>query len=392
VRPIDRPTVVGGGAIVASIATGAYRRSHAALNDGSRRGHNLIAGQERITCGARAMDTNRRDRVALSFLIALMPSLALAQVRLDERLPDYKPTEKLSGNLASVGNDTMNNLMTLWHEEFEKLHPGVRMEIDGKGSTTAVPALIAGRANFGPMSRGFKDAEVKAFRKQFGEPPVAVAAALDVMAIYVHKNNPIESLSLAQLDAMFSKTRRRGYPEDITIWGQVGLKGKYSQAKISMYSRNSASGYYAFFKQSVLAKGDFKDSVREQPSGGGPVQGVASDPFGIGYQGIGYKTADVRAVPLSVDGKSKPVRADVKHALSGEYPLARRLVIALRPPGKDGLPALEREFLRFVLSRQGQRVVIKDGYFPLAFDVAAAAAKKVGIVLGEPPASREWRK
>ena len=198
-----------------------------------------------------------------------------AQVGVDKSLPEYKPVQGVSGSIKSVGSDTLNNLMTFWAEGFKKHYPNVTIEIEGKGSSTAPPALIAGTATFGPMSRTMKSDEVAAFEKQYGYKPTALPAAIDMLALYVNKDNPISGLTSQQVDAIFSKSRKHGGSADITTWGQLGLKGKFEKLPISLYGRNSASGTYGYFKEHALAKGDFKDSVKEQPGSSAVVQGVA---------------------------------------------------------------------------------------------------------------------
>ncbi len=304
---------------------------------------------------------------------------ANAQVKVDPNLPEYKPVEGVSGTIKSVGSDTMNNLMTLWGEGFKKFYPNVQIEIEGKGSTTAPPALIQGSANFGPMSRAMKSAEIDEFEKKFGYKPTELPTSIDMLAVYVHKDNPIKGLSLAEVDAIFSKTRKRGHKEDITKWGQAGLTGAWANQPISIYGRNSASGTYGFFKEHTLAKGDYKDSVKEQPGSSAVVQGVASDKNGIGYSGIGYKTADVRAVPLSEKTGDKFVEASPENAYSGEYPLARFLYVYVNAKPGEQLDPMRYEFIKFIFSKQGQEVVVKDGYYPVPATIAAETLKALNI-------------
>src|SRR5262245_24410302 len=225
---------------------------------------------------------------------------------LQAELDDYTPgAAGVSGNVKSIGSDTMNNLMTLWAEDFRKQYPNVQVEIEGKGSSTAPPALIAGTATFGPMSREMKAQEIDEFEAKYGYKPTSLRTSIDMLAVYVNKDNPIESLTLQQIDAIFSKTRKGGETADITTWGQLGLTGEWANKPISLYGRNSASGTYGYFKEHALFKGDYKDSVKEQPGSSSVVQGVASDRYGIGYSGIGYKTADVKAVPLKGDANQE---------------------------------------------------------------------------------------
>lgn len=304
---------------------------------------------------------------------------AAAEVKVDSKLPTYKAVKGVSGSVKSVGSDTLNNLMTLWAEGFKKVYPNVSVEIEGKGSSTAPPALIAGTSNFGPMSRKMKDKEIDEFVGKFGYKPVALPTSIDMLAVYVNKDNPIKGMSFPQVDAVFSKTRKMGYSKDLSNWGQMGLKGKFSSLPVSIYGRNSASGTYGYFKSNVLGKGDYKDSVKEQPGSSAVVQGVATDLGGIGYSGIGYRTADVRVVPLAKKEGGKFIPAEPQYAYSGEYPLARFLYVYVNfKPGSD-LDPLRKEFVKYIFSKQGQEVVIKDGYLPVSARIADQALKSVGI-------------
>ena len=316
--------------------------------------------------------------VAACALTAAVSMAAWAQaVQVDPKLPKYAPVQGVSGTIKSVGSDTMNNLMALWAEEFRKSYPNVQVEIEGKGSSTAPPALIAGTATFGPMSRAMKSKEIDAFEQKYGYKPVEIPTAIDMLAIYVHKDNPIASLTLPQVDAIFSKTRKRGYAKDLRVWGDLGLTGEWAAKPISLYGRNSASGTYGYLKEVALGNGDYKDSVKEQPGSSAVVQGVATDKYAMGYSGIGYKTADVRAVPIALDEKSKAIPASPEFAYTGEYALARFLYVGVNyKPGSEMDP-LRREFLKLVFSQAGQEVVVKDGYFPLN---APLAAKSLGLV------------
>ena len=302
-----------------------------------------------------------------------------AQVQVDSNLPEYTPVAGVSGNLKSVGSDSMNNMMTLWAEGFLRHYPNVQIEIEGKGSGTAPPALISGTAHFGPMSREMRGREVDEFENRYGYPVTALPTSIDMLAVYINKDNPLEGLTLQQTDAIFSKTRRGGHSEDITRWGQVGLGGAWANRPISIYGRNSASGTYGFFKENALFGGDYKDEVKEQPGSSSVVQGVASEINGIGYSGIGYMTADVRAVPLTADADGTPVPATAEYAYTGEYPLARYLYVYVnaRPGGE--LDPLRREFIRYMFSRDGQMDVVRDGYYPVDAEVARRTLKSVGI-------------
>jgi len=302
---------------------------------------------------------------AMLGLVALAMPLVLLGASKRQKISEaslYRKQAGVSGNLNSIGSDTLNNLMTLWGEGFRKHYRNVRIQIEGKGSSTAPPALIEGVAQLAPMSRAMKHSELDAFEKKYGFKPTRYAVAIDSLAIYVHKDNPIADLSLLQVDAIFSRSRRGGAKQDIKTWGQLGLSGKWARAPLSLYGRNSASGTYGFFKKIALFKGDFKDRVKEQPGSASVVNGVGGDLYGIGYSGIGYKTSDVRALPLRKTARSPAIEPTFANTLKRTYPLGRSLFIYVtRHPAKP-LPRLVQEFLKYILSSEGQRIVVKDGY------------------------------
>ena len=323
---------------------------------------------------------NRAKYIAvLAVLVLATGLLADTATRVDPDLKPYTRVTGVSGMVKSVGSDTMNNLMALWAEGFRGFYPNVRVEVEGKGSGTAPPALISGQATFGPMSRKIKDKEQDKFEERYGYKATQLPTSIDMLAFYVHKDNPIKGLSLAQLDAIFSKTRKLGHAKDIRTWGDVGLTGEWANKPISVYGRNSASGTYGYVKKHVLGKGDYKDSVKEQPGSSAVVQGVASDRYAIGYSGIGYKTADVRALPLAAGNSSDYVAAEAQFAYSGDYPLARFLFLTVNYRPGSKLDPLRREFLKFIFSKEGQNVVVKDGYLPLPATIAREALASVGV-------------
>jgi phosphate transport system substrate-binding protein len=298
-------------------------------------------------------------------LLATTLGVAAQVIKVDPAIPAYSKTSGVSGNISSIGSDTMNNLMTLWAETFRKMYPNVRVQVEGKGSSTAPPALIAGTAQFGPMSRAMRSTEIDQFQQKHGYKPTEIRTSYDALAVYVHRDNPIKQLSLAQVEAIFGKSRRRGYKQNVTTWGQLGLTGDWANRPISLYGRNSASGTYGFFKEQVLKNGDYKDTVKEQPGSASVVQGITEDRYGIGYSGSGYRTSGVRAVPLAETEAGPFFEGTYEEVTAGKYPLARFLFMYVnKAPGKPMTP-LQHEFLKLVLSKEGQEGVIKDGYMPL---------------------------
>ena len=325
--------------------------------------------------------THKAASATRAALVALAVSTATSvhAAGVDPNLPSYTPVSGISGNLKSIGSDSLNNLMTLWSEGFSAKYPNVKLEIEGKGSSTAPPALIAGTAHFGPMSRPMKSAEIEQFESTHGYPPIPIRSAIDALAVYVHKDNPLECLSLQQVDAIFSKTRNGGHDKVLTTWGDVGLTGEWASRPISLYGRNSASGTYGYFKEVALFNGDYSDQVKEQPGSSTVVQGVASDIAGIGYSGVGYKTADVRSVPLRTSADGQCFDSTEEHAVSGDYPIARFLYIYVNKNPNQALDPLRGEFIRFVYSKEGQEATVKDGYFPVNKSLADADLKSFGL-------------
>ena len=315
--------------------------------------------------------------MAVALAMALGAGAAVAQpVKLDPELPRYKTVSGVSGNVSSVGSDTLNNLMTHWAESFQKFYPNAKVQIEGKGSSTAPPALISGTAQLGPMSRLMKADEIDGFEKKYGYKPTPIRTSVDALAVFVNKDNPIKCLSFKQVDGMFSKSRRQG-GEDITTWGQLGLTGEWASKPISLYGRNSASGTYGFFKEHALKNGDFKDIVKEQPGSAAVVQGATVDRFAVGYSGIGYATAGVRAVPLTDKDGGRCVEATADNSYSGAYPLARFLYVYVNKAPSKPLDPLTREFVKLIVAREGQEGVLKDGYFPIPAMIAKEELNKI---------------
>jgi phosphate transport system substrate-binding protein len=298
-------------------------------------------------------------------------------VQVDPAIPAYQKTSGVAGNLNSIGSDTLNNLMTFWAEGFRKQYPNLRIQIEGKGSSTAPPALISGTAQIGPMSRTMKDEELDAFEKQFGYKPTPIRVAVDALAVFVHKDNPLERATLTQMDAVFSKTRRCGAPAAIDSWGQLGLGDAWASRPLSLYGRNSASGTYGYFKKVALCKGDYRDSVKEQPGSASVVQGITEDLGGIGYSGIGYRTSGVKTLALAKSQGAPYGTTDPADVYAGRYPLSRFLYLYVnKAPNRPPDPMVE-QFLRYVLAREGQEIVVKDGYLPVSKSVVDAELAKL---------------
>jgi len=292
-----------------------------------------------------------------------------AHAQVDPALPTYEAASGVSGSLVSIGSDTLNNLMTYWSEGFRTFYPNVAIQIQGAGSGTAPPALVEGTAQFGPMSRPMRGSEIEQFEARYGYPPLPIRGAIDALAVFVHRDNPVTCLSLEEVDAIFSSTRAGGADAAITTWGQVGATGEWADRPIAMYGRNSASGTYGYFKDITLFGGDYSPEVREQPGSSTVIQGVAADIGGIGYSGVGYATADVRAVEIrGADGEC--YGPTVENASSGDYAIARFLYVYVNHNPNETMEPLRAEFIRYVYSQQGQSDVVRSGYFPVNTAIA----------------------
>lgn len=308
---------------------------------------------------------------------AMSVAAAVASVQVDKELARYTPTQGVTGKLKSVGSDTMNNLMTAWFESFEKYYPNVQTEVEGKGSSTAPPALIEGAAQFGPMSRPMKSSEIDEFEAAFGYKPTLLRTGIDALAVYVHKDCPLDEITLEQVEQVFSVSG-----PDMT-WGDLGVTDSaYANKPVSLYGRNSASGTYGYFKDVALNKNDYKPSVKEQPGSSAVVQGVANDRFAMGYSGLGYMTSGVKALRVSLTTGDKAFEPSAENALSGDYPIARFLYLYVNKNPNQSLEPLRAEFIKLIFSQQGQEVVVKDGYFPVPASLASEELKNLGIATG----------
>ncbi|PTB83119.1 phosphate-binding protein [Pseudidiomarina aestuarii] len=308
----------------------------------------------------------------------LVAGPALAQKATDN-LPEYEKVSGLSGNLSSVGSDTLANMMTFWAEEFKRQYPNVNMQIQAAGSSTAPPALTEGTSNFGPMSRAMKSKEIESFEKRHGYKPTQVRVAIDALAVFVHKDNPIEGMTIAEVDAVFSNTRLCGANQQVQRWSDLGLTGAWENRDLQLYGRNSVSGTYGYFKEIALCDGDFRPNVNEQPGSASVVQSVSTSLNAIGYSGIGYLTSGVKTVPIAVEEGAEFVDATTENSLAGKYPLARFLYVYVNKHPNKPLDPATAEFLKMVLSKTGQEIVDKDGYIPLPLAVVEQELERLGL-------------
>lgn len=288
--------------------------------------------------------------------------------------PSYERQPGVAGKITSTGSDTLANLMTFWSQEFRVLYPQVKFQIQAEGSSTAPPALTEGTATIGPMSRELKPSEIQAFVRAHGYPPVVLKVALDAIAIFVDRRSPLQGLTLSQIDAIFSSTLYCGEAQSITHWRQLGVGSSQGNLPIRLFGRNSVSGTYGLFKVMAMCDGDFKTTINEQPGSASVVLSVASSNGAMGYAAFGYKTAGVRALPIG-ETLDSLIPLTIDSVREERYPFSRFLYIVVNKSPDEALPVLEREFLRFILSQEGQRLVQRDGYFPIRDDMVSRQRK-----------------
>jgi len=312
--------------------------------------------------------------VAAAISVPFAVGFTAQDVKVDPNLPRYSAVSGVDGSLTSVGSDTLGNMMTLWGDAFKNYYPNVSFQSEAKGSSTAPPALMENQSQFGPMSRAMKDSEKQAFVDQFGYEPTQLRVAIDCIAVYVHKDNPLDEISIDELVRVFSVAGGS------TKWGDLGVENpSYRNRNVALYGRNSASGTYEFFKNSALQGNDYKTTVREQPGSAGVIQAVSSDRYGMGYSGIGYRTPGVKVLAVSAAEGEEAYMPTLEAANDGNYPIARFLYVYVNYNSREGLDTAREEFIRMMYSQQGQEVVIKDGAYPLTLRVATEELNKVGL-------------
>ncbi len=307
-----------------------------------------------------------------------MGGMSASTQALDTPLQPYKKIPGVSGNLLSVGSDTLAGMTTLWVEEFKALYPNINAQVQASGSSTAPPALTEQTAQFGPMSRPMRLREVEAFERTHGYKPTALRVAIDAIGIFVHQDNPVKGLNFPQLDAIFSATLRCGAEDFVSTWAQLGIDAEWAKRNFQLFGRNSVSGTYGYFKKHALCGGDFKSQVNEQPGSASVVQSVASTLSGIGYSGVGYRVAGVRLLPIAKQG-NEFVYPSRENILTGDYPLSRYLYVYVNKHPSKALSPIEAEFIKFIYSAQGQALVEKDGYVSITEEFAKQELAKVGL-------------
>ena len=322
--------------------------------------------------GGMIMRFSRIVLVIYLFLFALVASLPPAtwgQVRpdLDQTVPAYAYQDSASGTLIVSTSDTMRPLVKLWADGLIGRHPSLKATILGDQSGTGLAPLLEHRTEMAALSRRMTAAEISEFVKEYGYEPTEVPVAIDALAIFVHKDNPIAGLSLDQLDAMFCRERRRGILHAIDAWGLVGLVDEeWFETPVQLYGRNGKFGTGAFFREDICKGGTFTPQLNDVDGSASVVLELESDPHGIGFSSIGYRTSMVKPLPIAAVKGGRYVEPSFQTAMDGTYPLRRNLYLYVAKPPKSSLPPALTELIRFALSAQGQELARDLGYLPLA--------------------------
>lgn len=316
-----------------------------------------------------------RPSLLVASLLLATTCLQGQTVRVDSALPAYKPTGNISGNVHVVGSDTLSPIVNLWFGGFQKFHPSISLKSTAEGSTAGVLALLEGESLVATMSREMTKSEVVAFQGKYGYPPTRLVIGLDALVVFTHTTNPLSSLNLEQLDAIYSTTRKQGAKDPITTWGALGLGGDWANRRITVCGRDENAGSRGFFRDKVLLKGDFRPNVAALDDPSSVIEAVSLTPSAIGYASIADVSSLVRVVPIVSSSGTRAVPTP-ETILKSDYPLTYFLYLYVnKAPGKP-LPPAVFSFLSYALSREGQSSVAMT-QIPIPADVSRSMMTKI---------------
>lgn len=326
---------------------------------------------------------NRMKLLKAKTLLSLAVLLTTASVSLaeapqsqsavDPALQVYSRTQGLKGKLTLIGSNTMSQVGAIWGDGFRRLHPDVQVEIQVKGSANAVGSVIDGSATFGLLSRNINEAEVKAFHGKFGYVPTILTPVLEPQGIFVHKDNPVKSLSLSQLDAIFSTSLKRGEKKTAKTWGDLGVKGEWAKVPVMARGRSATTGSQVFFQSAILGGGDFRPDMVAHESNPDLIGAIGKDHRSIGFAGSTFDNPEVKLVPIA--WQTGEVAVDVSHTA---YPLVRRLQLVVNNNPSTKLDPLQMEFIKYIFSKSGQQDVVIGGFLPVPAGAAQIALEAIG--------------
>ena len=301
------------------------------------------------------------------------------QVVLDPNLPYYRPVENLSGELKLGGSNTMSHIAAGWIDSFTQFYPDVKISIEVNGSRQAVKDVASGTTQIGLLSRTVYREEVEAFQKQFGYAPTVLTPCLERTAIFVHKDNPIQGLTMAQLDSIYSPECRRGSDKPCGTWAYFGVEGEWGKRRVVAHGRTKDTGSQVFLQQAVMLGAPLREDMVAHKSNVDMIKAIGADPNSVGFAGLSYAMPNVKAVPLAFTAEEGFVAIDSTEADRGLYPLVRRLQFVVKHDPGSQLRPLEQEFIKYVFSRMGQEDVVKAGFQAIPARPARVALDAVGI-------------
>ncbi|MEZ6057506.1 MAG: phosphate ABC transporter substrate-binding protein [Planctomycetaceae bacterium] len=312
-------------------------------------------------------------------VVMTLSSTLMAQVPLDPDMPTYRPVSSLKGELRLTGSSTMANVASVWAASFRQFYPEVKITIQTTGSRAAVASVLESSADIGLLSRSINKEERDLYLKARGSEATVVTPCLERIGVYVHKDNPIRGLTLAQIDGIFSEDCKRLNDKPIRTWGQLGFPGAWATQPVMVHGRDDDTGSQVFMQEAVMLGGTVRKDIKTHASNNEMMKGIAADPRSVGFAGHSYETQNVRSVPLSIRPEGPYVAIDSEEADHGQYPLMRPLQLVIdHVPGKE-LPEIEREFIRYVFSSRGQEDVIKAGFQGISGKPAHIALDSIGL-------------
>ena len=318
-------------------------------------------------------------------------------------ISSYTAQPNLSGSMVIAGSDTMQPLMLKLATAFKEWQPTVKTAVQGGGSEVALRQfkenqatirrgdakntghLVSGNVSLLASSRPLTTEERKDFEFRHGFQPTEIPVAMDAVAIYVHRDNPLPGLTLDQVDAIFGSERKRGFPHAITKWSGLGLENEWGAQSITLYGRDKRSGTRTFFIEEALLGGSPVSQIKESAGSATEILEISRDPLGMGYAGTGFQASAVRAVPVSDKAGEPFVAPTAQSAMDGTYPLARYLYLYTRHSPEQVLEPQVLAFLKFINSREGQQAVARAGYYPLSETVAT---RNLHLLDGAPLSAR----
>jgi phosphate transport system substrate-binding protein len=312
------------------------------------------------------------------------PSQPAIRPVVDSSIANYLPKPGVSGAIVIAGSDTMQPIIVKAAAAFRLFQSGIKIAVQGGGSDAALRQFIqdqstirrgdanprghqvSGSVDLLASSRPLTSEERQDFKARYGFEPTEIPIALDAIAIYVNHQNPLLSLTLEQVDALFSDSRKRGASEDITTWGQLGLQGDWKHQPVRLYGRDKRSGTRTLFIHTALLDGTLKPHVKEEPGPAMEILDISRDQLGIGYAGIGFQASTVRILPIAPRTGDTPIVPSAETAADGSYPMTRSLYLYAKRTAKGDLEPAVAEFLHFMNSREGQDMIARAGVYPLS--------------------------